>query len=181
MPWSRALGSGWVVLAVALAVGDAARAQTGIVAISGETLHQMPDALIGFGAGRAVSLAPHFGALVRHGAGDDEIVLLVRETGAVRTADESLADLVLYDEAGIGRDVAKLLSEPGGVLLFETPTGSSDPESTRLARLSTPSGETLTLYFDRGVAALPEPGRPAGLAAGAALLRALDRRRRRWR
>ena len=162
---------------VVVAAGPAA-AQTGILAFSGETLHQSPpDPLIAFGAGRAVSLVPYLGALVQHGAEDSEVVLLLLESGEVRTAESDVGDAVWYEESGVGRDVSKLVSEPGGVLLFETPAGSQDPATAVRARLASPSGATLTLYPDASFHPLPEPGPFASLVAGAALLCMLYRRR----
>jgi hypothetical protein len=171
------LATSYVLVAVAFAAPNAASAGQGIVALSGETLHLGPaDPLLDFGSGRTVSLVPHMPALARHAAANPEIVLLSLETGAVRTAEEALAGVVLYDELGASADVARLVREPGSVLLFETPAGTSDPRAAPLARLAHPSGRTLTLYFDRSFTPAPEPGVWAGLAAGALLVCALRRR-----
>jgi hypothetical protein len=118
---------------------------------------------------------------MRHAVADGDIVLLFLETGEVRTADKTLTDVVLYDESDIGRNVAKLVSEPAATLLFETPVGISDLESAPLARLAVPNGATYQLYFDRGLTALPEPNPLMSLAAGAAMLLALAQRRGRVR
>jgi MYXO-CTERM domain-containing protein len=176
----RSLAAACWVLGASLAWAAAASAQTGVVALSGETLHYaLADPLCDFGDGRAVSLVPHLGALARHAAADTEIVLLDLETGAVQTAEPDLADVVLYDEAGGPHDVADLVSRRGSLLLFETPAGSPDPTSAPLARQAAPSGAALVLYFDRGFEPMPEPPVGPGLAAGLVGLLALRRRRRR--
>ena len=180
MRWSLRFALGCLLAAARFVSAGAAMAETGILAFSGESHHRIAlDPLIDFGAGRVVSIVPHMGALMRHAAADGDLVLLFLETSEVRTAEKTLADVVLYDESDIGRDVRKLVSEPGGTLLFETPVGISDPESAPLARLAVPNGATYQLYFDRGLTALPEPDPLMSLAAGAAMLLALAQRRRR--
>ena len=143
-------------LALVVVAAGPAPAQTGILAFSGETLHQSPpDPLIAFGAGRAVSLVPYLGALVQHGAEDSEVVLLLLESGEVRTAESDVGDAVWYEESGVGRDVSKLVSEPGGVLLFETPAGSQDPG---------PGAPGVTVWRDAH--ALPRRELPSAAGAG---------------
>jgi hypothetical protein len=167
-----------LLVAVSSAPASAASRETGILAFSGKTLHRTPpDPLIGFEGGRAVSLVPFMGALVRHSAADADIVLVLLETGKVQTAEDGFADVLLYDGSGIGREISKLVNEPGDALLFETPAGIRDPRFARLVRFASPSGTMLTLSFDRGFVPAPEPGLLAALVAGAMLLQVLDRRR----
>jgi len=174
---SRPLATACLLVAAAFAAANPAVAETGILALSGASLHREPlDPLLGFGGGRTVSLLSHQRALALHSAADDDIVLISLGTGQVRTADPDLADLILYDELDIGRQVSKLLSTPGSALLFETGSNAFDPESATRARAVYPSGETLTFHRDRGFPALPEPGTGMGLVWGAWLIYALRRR-----
>jgi hypothetical protein len=175
---SRRLTAYLGFLAPLLLAGSIA-ADSGIVAMSGATLHlEPPSSLIPFEGGQAVLLATHFTALTQHAADDDDVVLLLLETGSVRTADESLASVVLYAEDGIGREVSKLLRDRGDVLLFETAPGSEDPQSADRVRWAGASGDGITFYADPGFTPVPEPGRLPSFIAGALLLAVLARRRR---
>jgi hypothetical protein len=176
---SQRLSAGLSAVIAVAVFASAASAQTSILAFSGQTLNEsVLDPLIGFGSGRHVAIHSHMSALVRHSAADDDIVLVRLDTGSVFTADPALGDDIWYEESGVGRDVAKFLSVPGGALLFETSAGNADPASATSARYASPSGATLRLAPDRGFQALPEPGLVPGLIAGATLMVVLRRLRR---
>jgi len=168
---------GLLATLVALAVTSAS---ADVLAMSGRTLRRNPpDTLLDFGGGRAESLVPHMKALARHAAQDADLVLVFLSTGAVGNDEGDLGETLWHDEAGVGRDVDKLVAEAGAVLLFETPGTTDDPASARRARLASPTGATTYLYPDPGVKALPEPTPQSALPAGVALLVALASRRRR--
>ena len=167
-------------LAVVVFASGSALANSGILAFRGETLHEgRLDPLLVFDGGLSVAIAHNAPGLATHAAEDDDIVLLVLSSGVVSTAPSELASRVLWDERGIGRTVAKLVSEPGGVLLFDT--AGNDPEAATLARHASPDGSTITVYFDRGTLALPEPALLPAVAAGICLLGLLGRIRSRAR